>query len=149
MPMKAVMMRMLLECMLGPMLHPSDCLQVACVLPHAWTPSCHDDCMLFIGGVGMHAVHVTSAHAQAALCCCMPTYLWSTRLRGPQACRQYAFATSSLPRRVGVQLATAPCSPLDTAAPSAAAAALPCRQEFVFVNPNAKGTCGCGESFTT
>ncbi|PNH10852.1 Iron-sulfur assembly protein IscA-like 1, mitochondrial [Tetrabaena socialis] len=23
------------------------------------------------------------------------------------------------------------------------------RQEFVFVNPNAKGTCGCGESFTT
>lgn len=24
-----------------------------------------------------------------------------------------------------------------------------CRSEFVFVNPNAKGTCGCGESFTT
>ncbi|GFR40377.1 hypothetical protein Agub_g926 [Astrephomene gubernaculifera] len=23
------------------------------------------------------------------------------------------------------------------------------RQEFVFINPNAKGTCGCGESFTT
>lgn len=23
------------------------------------------------------------------------------------------------------------------------------RSEFVFVNPNAKGTCGCGESFTT
>lgn len=23
------------------------------------------------------------------------------------------------------------------------------RAEFVFVNPNAKGTCGCGESFTT
>ena len=23
-----------------------------------------------------------------------------------------------------------------------------CRSEFVFVNPNAKGTCGCGESFT-
>lgn len=24
-----------------------------------------------------------------------------------------------------------------------------CRSEFVFVNPNAKGSCGCGESFTT
>lgn len=23
-----------------------------------------------------------------------------------------------------------------------------CRSEFVFINPNAKGTCGCGESFT-
>lgn len=23
------------------------------------------------------------------------------------------------------------------------------RSEFVFVNPNASGTCGCGESFTT
>ena len=23
------------------------------------------------------------------------------------------------------------------------------RSEFVFTNPNAKGTCGCGESFTT
>lgn len=23
------------------------------------------------------------------------------------------------------------------------------RSEFIFVNPNAKGTCGCGESFTT
>lgn len=23
------------------------------------------------------------------------------------------------------------------------------RSEFVFVNPNAKGTCGCGESFTS
>lgn len=23
------------------------------------------------------------------------------------------------------------------------------RSEFVFINPNAKGTCGCGESFTT
>lgn len=23
----------------------------------------------------------------------------------------------------------------------------PTRQEFVFVNPNVKGTCGCGESF--
>ena len=22
------------------------------------------------------------------------------------------------------------------------------RAEFVFINPNAKGTCGCGESFT-
>jgi hypothetical protein len=22
------------------------------------------------------------------------------------------------------------------------------RSEFVFINPNAKGTCGCGESFT-
>lgn len=24
-----------------------------------------------------------------------------------------------------------------------------CSSEFVFINPNAKGTCGCGESFTT
>jgi len=24
----------------------------------------------------------------------------------------------------------------------------PLKSEFVFVNPNAKGTCGCGESFT-
>jgi iron-sulfur cluster assembly protein len=23
------------------------------------------------------------------------------------------------------------------------------RSEFVFVNPNSKGACGCGESFTT
>jgi hypothetical protein len=23
------------------------------------------------------------------------------------------------------------------------------RSEFVFINPNAKGSCGCGESFTT
>jgi len=23
------------------------------------------------------------------------------------------------------------------------------RSEFVFVNPNSKGSCGCGESFTT
>lgn len=23
------------------------------------------------------------------------------------------------------------------------------KSEFVFLNPNAKGTCGCGESFTT
>lgn len=23
------------------------------------------------------------------------------------------------------------------------------RSEFVFINPNASGTCGCGESFTT
>jgi iron-sulfur cluster assembly 1 len=23
------------------------------------------------------------------------------------------------------------------------------KSEFVFINPNAKGTCGCGESFTT
>jgi iron-sulfur cluster assembly accessory protein len=23
------------------------------------------------------------------------------------------------------------------------------RSEFVFINPNATGTCGCGESFTT
>lgn len=23
------------------------------------------------------------------------------------------------------------------------------RSEFVFINPNAAGTCGCGESFTT
>ncbi len=26
---------------------------------------------------------------------------------------------------------------------------LPCRSEFVFQNPNSKGSCGCGESFTT
>lgn len=25
----------------------------------------------------------------------------------------------------------------------------PLKSEFVFINPNAKGTCGCGESFTT
>ena len=24
-----------------------------------------------------------------------------------------------------------------------------CRAEFIFENPQAKGTCGCGESFTT
>ena len=24
-----------------------------------------------------------------------------------------------------------------------------CRREFVFINPNSKGSCGCGESFTT
>ena len=24
-----------------------------------------------------------------------------------------------------------------------------CRSEFVFNNPNSKGSCGCGESFTT
>jgi len=23
------------------------------------------------------------------------------------------------------------------------------KSEFVFINPNAKGSCGCGESFTT
>jgi len=23
------------------------------------------------------------------------------------------------------------------------------RSEFVFINPNSKGSCGCGESFTT
>ena len=23
------------------------------------------------------------------------------------------------------------------------------RSEFIFVNPNSKGSCGCGESFTT
>lgn len=24
-----------------------------------------------------------------------------------------------------------------------------CRREFIFLNPNSKGSCGCGESFTT
>jgi Fe-S cluster assembly iron-binding protein IscA len=26
---------------------------------------------------------------------------------------------------------------------------LPLRAEFQFINPNSKGSCGCGESFTT
>uniref|UniRef100_A0A453H956 Uncharacterized protein n=1 Tax=Aegilops tauschii subsp. strangulata TaxID=200361 RepID=A0A453H956_AEGTS len=26
---------------------------------------------------------------------------------------------------------------------------LRCRSEFVFINPNSKGECGCGESFMT
>ncbi|KAJ0764029.1 putative FeS cluster insertion, HesB-like domain superfamily [Helianthus annuus] len=24
-----------------------------------------------------------------------------------------------------------------------------CRSEFIFINPNSKGQCGCGESFMT
>lgn len=34
-------------------------------------------------------------------------------------------------------------------ADAAAMCWLPCRSEFVFQNPNSKGSCGCGESFTT
>jgi hypothetical protein len=41
-------------------------------------------------------------------------------------------------------LTACPVTPPLTACPP-----LACRSEFVFVNPNAKGSCGCGESFTT